>query len=180
VGGGQGSWAGPSWFRPGLGGWGGGWVGGEGHESGWGGAKGPRPGGEGGGWGGMGMSVGGGGGGKGFFSKSMVFNYFRHDKSEPDLKDDCIFTVFLNFLPNRFCFKPEPHELVWKSVTAILHRIFVSIFMIFFKLFKIWNQVSRFLIFQTQKMCFWAWGRFGMSNNLPICLPICKCSTNSL
>ena len=46
-------------FRPGLGGWGGGWVGGDGHECGW-------------------------GGGKGFFSKSMVFNYFRHDKSEPD------------------------------------------------------------------------------------------------
>ena len=74
--------------------------------------------------------------GKGVFSKSMVFNYFRHDKSEPDLKDDCIFTVFLNFLPNRFRLEMEPHELIWKSVTAILHRICVSIFMIFFKLFK--------------------------------------------
>ena len=119
-------------------------------------------------------------GGRGPFSKSTIFNYFRHNKSEPDLKDDCIFTVFLNFIPNRFCFKPEPHELVWKSVTAILHRIVVSIFMIFFKLFKIWNQASRFFRFQTQKMCFWAWGRFGMSNNLPICLPYGKCSTNSL
>ena len=47
------------------------------------------------------------------------------------LKDDCNFTLFLNFIPNRFCFKPEPHELVWKSVTAILHRISVNIFLIF-------------------------------------------------
>jgi hypothetical protein len=80
----------------------------------------------------MGMSVG--GGGKGFFSKSMVFNYFRHDKSEPYLTDDCIFTEFSNFLPNRFRLNMEPHELVWKSVTAILHRIFVSIFKVFFKI----------------------------------------------
>ena len=74
-------------------------------------------------------------GGRGPFSKTTIFNYFRHNKSEPVLKDECIFTVFLFFLPIRFCFKPEPHELAWKSVTAILHRIFVSIFMIFFKLF---------------------------------------------
>ena len=82
-------------------------MGGEGHESGWEGAKGPRPdplgfrpfrpglgGWGGGGWGGKGMSVGGGGGGKGFFQKVFFFNYFRHNKSEPDLTDDCIFTVF--------------------------------------------------------------------------------------
>ena len=75
-------------------------------------------------------------GGRGPFAKSTIFNCFRHNKSEPDLKDDCFVTVFLNFLPNRFCFKLEPHELVWKSVTAILHSFFVSIFMIFFKLFK--------------------------------------------
>ena len=38
------------------------------------------------------------GGGKGFFSKSMVFfYYFRHNKSEPDLTDDCIVTVFFGF-----------------------------------------------------------------------------------
>ena len=43
---------------------------------------------------------------------------------------------FFKIIPNRLCFKPEPHELVWKSVTAILHRICVDIFMIFFKLFK--------------------------------------------
>ena len=89
-----------------------------------------------------------------FFSKSMVFNYFQHDKSEPDLKDDIMFTEFLNFTPNRFCFKPEPHEFVWKSVWSIMHRKSVSKFKIFFKLFKIWNQVSRFLIFQTKKCVF--------------------------
>ena len=181
---------GPFWFRPGLGGgegggWEGGWVGGGPRvlgRTGLGSARFARAWGvgRGYGWGGDGHECGWGGGGKGVFSKSMVFNYFRHDKSEPDLKDDCMFTVFLNFIPNRFCFKPEPHELVWKSVTAIMHSFFVSIFMIFSKLFKMWNQVSRFFIFQTQKMCFWAWGRFGMSNNLPNCLPICKCSTNSL
>ena len=95
-------------FRPGLGGWGGGWVGG------------------------MGMSVGG-WGGKGFCSKSMVFNYFRHDKSEPHFTDDCIFTVFLNCLPNRFRLNMEPRELIWKSVAAILLRFVVSIFKVFFK-----------------------------------------------
>ena len=76
------------------------------------------------------------------------------------VKDDCVFKVFLNFLPNRFCFKPGPHELVWKSVTAILHRICVSIFMVFFKFFKIWNQVSRFLILQTPKNVFLGLGTF--------------------
>ena len=69
-------------------------------------------------------------------SKSIISNYLCNNKSEPYLKDDCICTVFLKCLPNRFCFKPEPHELVCKSVTAILHRIFVSIFIIFFKLFN--------------------------------------------
>ena len=61
------------------------------------------------------------------------FNYFRHNKSEPDLTADCIVTVFLNFLPNRFCFNMEPHELVCKSVTANLHRILVSIFKVVFR-----------------------------------------------
>ena len=77
-----------------------------------------------------------GGGGEGFFQKIWFFNYFRNNKSEPDLKDDCIFTVFLHVLPDRFRLKPEPHELAWKSVTAILHRICVSIVMMFFKLFQ--------------------------------------------
>ena len=42
----------------------------------------------------------------------------------------------LHFLPNRFCFKPEPRELVWKSVTDIMHRIVVSIFLMFLKTFQ--------------------------------------------
>ena len=46
------------------------------------------------------------------FSKSTIFNCFRFKKSEPHLIYDCIFTVFLNVLPNRFCFNSEPHELV--------------------------------------------------------------------
>ena len=138
-GGGQGSWAGPSWFRPGLGGWGGGWVGGEGHESGWGGGQGSQAGPS---WfppglGGVGRGVGGGeghesgwggGGERAFFRNVIFFNYFRHDKSEPYLTDDCIFVMFLNFLPNRFRLNMEPHELIWTSVTAILHILSVSIF----------------------------------------------------
>ena len=87
---------------------------------------------------------------QGFFQKVWFFNYFRHDKSEPHFTDDCIFTEFLNFLPNRFRLEMEPHELIWKSVTANLHRIFVSIFKIVFKIWDIWNLISRFLIFQTQ------------------------------
>ena len=71
-----------------------------------------------------------GGGGKGFFQKVRFFNYLRHNKSEPYLTDDCIFTVFLNFLANRFRLGMEPHELAWKSATANLHRICVSIFKI--------------------------------------------------
>ena len=93
----------------------------------------------------LGLAWGGAGGGAPF-SKSTIFNYFRHNKSEPDLKDDCIFTVFLNVLPNRFCFKLEPHELVWKSVTAILHRICVSIFMIFSNFSKLGTRFPDFHI----------------------------------
>ena len=106
---GQGSWAGPFWFRPGLGGGeGGGWV--------WGRAKGPgpdrlgfrpfRP----------GLGVGWGGGRGDPFSKSTTFKCFQFKKSEDHLIYDYIFTVFLNLYPNRFCFISEPHELVWKSV----------------------------------------------------------------
>ena len=68
------------------------------------------------------------------FQKVQFFNYFRHNKSEPDLTVDCMFTMFFNFCPNRFRLNMEPHELVWKSVTAILHRILVSIFKVFFNL----------------------------------------------
>ena len=49
---------------------------------------------------------------------------FRHNKSEPDLADDCIVTEFLNFLSNRFRLGMESNELIWKSVTANLHRVF--------------------------------------------------------
>ena len=70
--------------------------------------------------------------GRGPFSKSTISNCFWNEKSEPYLDYDCIFTVFLNFLPNRFCFNSEPHELVWKSVWPILHRNVVSKFKIFF------------------------------------------------
>ena len=73
---------------------------------------------------------------------------------------DCIFTVFLKFHPNRFCFIWEPHELVCKSARAILHSFFGSTFYRFFKLFKKWNLVSRFFRFQSQNLCFGASGRF--------------------
>ena len=36
----------------------------------------------------------------------------------------------------------------------------------------------QFFIFQSQKLCFEAWGRLGMSNNLPNYLPVWKCSVN--
>ena len=58
------------------------------------------------------------------FRNILFCNYFRHDKSEPDLTDDYIFTLFLNVLPNRFRLEMEPHELIWKSATANLHRLF--------------------------------------------------------
>ena len=63
----------------------------------------------------------------------MFFNYFRHDKSEPRFTDDCSFTLFFNFIPNRFRLNMEPHELVWKSVTANLRGNCVSLFKFCFK-----------------------------------------------
>ena len=96
----------------------------EGHESGW-------------------------GGGKGFFQNTWFLNHFRHNKSEPDLTVDLFFTLFLNSLPNRFRLEMEPHELIWKSVTANLHRLFQSILKICFGILDIWNLVSRLFIFQT-------------------------------
>ena len=44
-----------------------------------------------------------------------------------------MFTVFLHFLQIGVALIWEPRELVWKSVTAILHRHFVSEFKIFFQ-----------------------------------------------
>ena len=92
----------------------------------------------------------GGGGKRVLFQNVWFFNYFRPNKSEPDLTDDYICTVFLNVLPNRFRLEMEPHELIWKSVTANLHRYSVSIFKMFFKIWDIWNLVPRFLLFRTQ------------------------------
>ena len=83
----------------------------------------------------LGLALGGGVGVGGVrFQEVQFFNYFRHNKSEPYLTNDCIFyRVFVYFHPNRFCLEMEPHELVWKSVTAILHRILVSMFKVLFK-----------------------------------------------
>ena len=50
-----------------------------------------------------------GGGGKGVFQKVWFINYLRHDKSEPDLTDDFVFTEFFNFLTNRCRLNMEPH-----------------------------------------------------------------------
>ena len=73
-------------------------------------------------------------------------------------------TAFLQciwmFFPNMFCLNSEPHELVWKSVWPILHRNFVSKFMIFLENFEIWNLVFIFLRLQTQENVFWGLGTF--------------------
>ena len=122
-------------------------------------------------------------------TRTIIFRRFifkkYHIKSDAHLIYDCIFTVFLNLSPNRFCLNPEPHELVWKSVWSILHRNFVSKFHIVFKKIKIWNPISRSFRSHPRpnKIGFGAWGRFCLflkSNILPICLPYGKCSTNSL
>ena len=104
---------------------------------------------------GLGGGEGGGRGGGGPFSESTIFNCFQFKKSKDHLIYDCIFTVFLNFHPNRFCFIWEPHELVCKSARAILHSFFGSIFYRFFKFSKIWNLVSRFSDPSIKK---WFWG----------------------
>ena len=114
------------------------------------------------------------------FSKSTIFNYFQHNKSEPNLKHDCILQCFgilfqIGFASNRNLMssfgkvsQPFCTEFLWASLCYVLN------------LSQNLEPGFHIFIFQTQKMCFWAWGRFGMSNDLPICLPICKCSTNSL
>ena len=94
------------------------------------------------------------------FQKVLFFNYFRHNKSEPDSTDDCICTVSLIFLPNRFCVEMKPHELVWKSVTAILHRICVSIFMIFFSNFSEFGTRFPYLHIPDPKNVFLGQGTF--------------------
>ena len=81
-------------------------------------------------------------------------------KSEPHLVYDCIFTVFLIFHPNRFCFNSEPRELVWKSVWPIPHRNFVSKFHLFFKIFKNIIWFSDFLDSRPKKIGFGGLGTF--------------------
>ena len=74
-----------------------------------------------------------------------------------------MFTVFLSFLPNRFRLNMEPHELVWKSVTAILHRISVSIFKVFSTFEIHWTTFQDFCYildpWVVKHMCFWVWWR---------------------
>ena len=89
------------------------------------------------------------------FFKSVIFNCFQFKKSEHHLDCDCIFAVFSNLYPNRFGFISEPHDLVRRSVWSILHTSVGSIFYIFSKIFKIWNQVFIFFRFQTQENRFW-------------------------
>ena len=103
--------------------------------------------------------------------------------------NDCIFIVFLNFHPNRFCFNSEPHELVWKSVWPIMHRTLMSEFKIFSKFSKNGTRFPDFSDPRPKKIGFGAWGRFYMffrSKNSSICLPygqFCitslRCSTTS-
>ena len=119
---------------------------------------------------------------EGQFSKSVIFNCFQFKKSEHHPDYDYVFTVFLNFYPNRFCFIWEPHELVWKSVTAILHSFFGSIFYIFSKFSKTGTIFSDFPDSRPKKIGFWAWGRFWqlfMSKNSSIYLQFCKFYINS-
>ena len=118
------------------------------------------------------------------FSKSAIFNCFQFKTSEHHLDYDCIFTVFVNFHWNRFCFIWEPRELAWGSVWSILHSFFRSIFYIFFKNSKNWNHISRFFRFQTQETRFFGLGTFlhvfFMSKNSSIYLQFGRLSINSL
>ena len=61
--------------------------------------------------------------------------------------------------PDLVCFISEPRELVWRSVTAILHSLFGSIFYIF-SIFSKNNPYFRFFWFQTQENRFWGLGTF--------------------
>ena len=56
--------------------------------------------------------------------------------------------MFWEFDPNRFRFKMEPHEPVWKSVTTNLHRISMNILSVFFKNVIYGAQISDFPYFR--------------------------------
>ena len=87
---------------------------------------------------------------------------------------------FWKCLPNRFCLNMEPHDLVWKSVTAILHRISVSIFKIVFKSEIYGTKFPDFSYSRPKQVCLCARWRVDMSKNLPIYFEIWKCWTNYL
>ena len=53
--------------------------------------------------------------------------------SQSQISQMTAFYGVFEFSSNRFRLNMEPHELVWKSVTANLHRISVSIFKVFSK-----------------------------------------------
>ena len=114
----------------------------------------------------------------GHVSKSMVFNYFQHDKSEPDLKDDCILQCFWFFPQIGFASQKNLMSSFGKVSQPFCTDSVWAFFI--FQTFQIVEPGFQISHIPDPENCFWAWGRFGMSNNLPICLPICKCSTNSL
>ena len=67
------------------------------------------------------------------FQKVLFFDYFRHDKSEPHFTDDCILYSVFDLSPKSVSPQNGTTLALWKSVTAILHRISVSIFEMFCK-----------------------------------------------
>ena len=62
--------------------------------------------------------------------------------------------------PDRFCFKSEHHELVWKSVWSILHRNLVSKIEIFLKKIKFETWFPDFSDSRPKKIGFWGLGTF--------------------
>ena len=112
-----GSWAGPAWF----------WLGEETRVVG--GVLGRA---------GLGLAWGepgwwGRGGGKGFFEKYGFLFISDITSQRQILQMTAFLRSFFKFLPNRFRLEMKPHELVWKSVRAILHGFVVNIFKVFFK-----------------------------------------------
>ena len=73
---------------------------------------------------------------------------------------DCIFTVFLNFHPNRFFNILDSREPVWRSVYSNLQRLLRSTGSIFLIFFNFWNLISRIFIFQVPENRFWGLGTF--------------------
>ena len=76
-------------------------------------------------------------------------------KLETHLECYCIFTVFLNFHPNRFFNILDSREPVWRSVYSNLQRLLRSTGSIFLTFFEFWNLISRIFIFQGPENRFW-------------------------